>query len=282
MGQLAKTGQIWRFGVFEVDTRREELRRSGIPVKMREQSFRILVYLLEHPGEIVTREELRRVLWPSDTFVDFDHSLNTAVMKLREALGDSTGAPLYIETIPKRGYRFIAPVEIAETSEKCLDAAKSPFPQQEGSFPPAPTAQQKHRQLAAMVSAFVVLLTAASILFFIFSPRRRAGDASRSSWVQITHFPDGATSPALSPDGHMLAFIRGPETFVTPGQIYVKMLPDGEPVQLTNDDPPKMAPAFSPDGSRIAYTITDSSGWNTWVVPVLGGNPRSFYRTQPR
>jgi Tol biopolymer transport system component/DNA-binding winged helix-turn-helix (wHTH) protein len=103
-------GQTWRFGVFEVDLRRLELRRSGIVVKLREQSFRILVYLLEHPGEIVTREELRRVLWPSDTYVDFDHSLNTAVMKLREALGDSTGAPLYIETIPKRGYRFVAPL----------------------------------------------------------------------------------------------------------------------------------------------------------------------------
>src|SRR5215471_1941185 len=87
-----------------------ELRRGGTPVKLREQSLNILVFLLEHAGEIVTREELRRLLWPSDTFVDFDHSLNTAVMKLREALGDSVEAPLYIETIPKRGYRFIAPV----------------------------------------------------------------------------------------------------------------------------------------------------------------------------
>ena len=91
---------------------------------MREQSFRILVYLLEHPGEIVTREELRQVLWPSDTFVDFDHSLNTAVMKLREALGDSTGTPLYIETIPKRGYRFIAPLsQPAESPTKTVSAA---------------------------------------------------------------------------------------------------------------------------------------------------------------
>ena len=110
MATRANTQRTWRFGVFEVDTRRLELRRSGTAVKMREQSFRILVYLLEHPGEIVTREELRQVLWPSDTFVDFDHSLNTAVMKLRDALCDSTEAPLYIETIPKRGYRFIAPV----------------------------------------------------------------------------------------------------------------------------------------------------------------------------
>lgn len=106
----ANTAETWRFGVFEVDARNAELRRSGIPVKMREQSFRILVFLLEHAGEIVTREELRQILWPSDTFVDFDHSLNTAVMKLRGVLGDSAEAPLYIETIPKRGYRFIAPV----------------------------------------------------------------------------------------------------------------------------------------------------------------------------
>lgn len=107
------TTQTWRFGVFKVDARNLELRRGGTPVKIREQSFRILIYLLEHAGEMVTREELRRVLWPADTFVDFDHSLNTAVMKLRDALGDSADTPLYIETIPKRGYRFIAPVSQA-------------------------------------------------------------------------------------------------------------------------------------------------------------------------
>jgi DNA-binding winged helix-turn-helix (wHTH) protein/tetratricopeptide (TPR) repeat protein len=94
-----------------------ELRRAGTPVKMREQSFLILVYLLEHAGEIVTREQLRRVLWPSDTFVDFEHSLNVAVMNLRDALGDSTDRPLFIETVPKRGYRFIAPV-VAEPEEQ--------------------------------------------------------------------------------------------------------------------------------------------------------------------
>lgn len=93
MATPANTNQNWRFGVYEVDVREAELRRDGAPVKMREQSFRILVHLLEHAGEIVTREELRRVLWPSDTFVDFDHSLNTAVMKLRDALGDSRLSP---------------------------------------------------------------------------------------------------------------------------------------------------------------------------------------------
>ena len=113
MATPAHTTQTWRFGVFEVDAHKEELRRAGIPIKMREQSLRILVFLLEHAGEIVTREDLRHVLWPTDTFVDFDHSLNTAVMKLREALGDTADKPLYIETVPKRGYRFIAPFSFA-------------------------------------------------------------------------------------------------------------------------------------------------------------------------
>src|SRR6266481_6297645 len=110
MGTTANTATTWRFGVFEFDARSGELRRGGVPIKLRDQSSRILVYLLEHAGQMVTREELRQHLWPSDTFVDFDHSLNSAVMKLREALGDSADKPLYIETIPRKGYRFVAPV----------------------------------------------------------------------------------------------------------------------------------------------------------------------------
>ncbi len=90
---------------------------------------------------------------------------------------------------------------------------------------------------------------------------------TRSEWVQLTNFTDSATSPALSPDGRMLAFIRGTQTFFGPGQVYVKLLPNGDPAQLTHDVLPKMSPLFSPDGSRIAYTVP----WDTWVVPVMGG-----------
>ncbi len=100
--------------------------------------------------------------------------------------------------------------------------------------------------------------------------RREAPPAARSEWAQITDFADSVTSPALSPDGRMLAFIRGERTFTTRGQIYVKLLSGGEPVQLTRDDRLKMGPVFSPDGSRIAYTVP----WDTWIVPVLGGEPR--------
>src|SRR5229473_3396269 len=110
-----------RFGVFEFDFRSRELRKHGIRIKLQEQPCQILAFLLERRGEMVTREELQRHLWPSDTFVDFDHSLNTAVMRLREALNDSSENSRFIETLPRRGYRFIAPLEersapVAETT----------------------------------------------------------------------------------------------------------------------------------------------------------------------
>ncbi len=101
----------YKFGLYEADLRSGELFRSGQKLRMQEQPFQVLVALLERPGEVVTREDLRQRLWPSDTFVDFDHSLNTAINKLRDALGDGAANPRFIETLPRRGYRFIAPVQ---------------------------------------------------------------------------------------------------------------------------------------------------------------------------
>ena len=98
------------FGVFEVDTRSGELRRQGSKVKLQEQPFQVLVSLLERPGEVVTREELTKRLWPDNTFVDFERGLNAAVAKLRLALNDSAEQPLYVETVARKGYRFIATV----------------------------------------------------------------------------------------------------------------------------------------------------------------------------
>src|SRR6476660_5418707 len=102
---------VFRFGVFEVDRQSGELRKQGVRVRLRDQAFQVLLLLLERPGKVVTREDLQRRLWTADTFVDFDRGLNKAVNRLREALGDSAESPRFIETLPKRGYRFIAPVE---------------------------------------------------------------------------------------------------------------------------------------------------------------------------
>src|SRR5258708_15368317 len=118
MKQPAISSKLVRFGIYEVDLRTSELRKQGRKIRLQEQPCRILAILLEQRGEVVTREELRKRLWSDDTFVDFDHSLNTAIMRLREALSDSSDNPRFIETLPRHGYRFIAPVEEVAPSEQ--------------------------------------------------------------------------------------------------------------------------------------------------------------------
>jgi len=111
MSSPGRSSGIVRFGVFEVDLRAGELYKAGHKIKLQIQPFHALALLLERPGEVVTREEFEKRLWPGDTFVDFDHSLNTAIKKLRQALGDNKENPRFVETLPKRGYRFIGKLE---------------------------------------------------------------------------------------------------------------------------------------------------------------------------
>src|SRR5438309_11010285 len=116
------------FGVFELDLRAAELRKRGVRIKLQEQPFQILCLLLEHSGQLVTREELREKLWPAHTFVDFDRSLNKAMTELRAALGDSADNPRYVETIPRHGYRFLAPVYVPQSERAHEHAAGREFP----------------------------------------------------------------------------------------------------------------------------------------------------------
>lgn len=138
------------------------------------------------------------------------------------------------------------------------------------------TASVPRRRASAYVgiAALALAAAAASLLWL----RSGGKPAARSEWVQLTHFPDSVVQPSLSPDGRMLAFVRGPRSQLpTQGQIYIKMLPDGEPKQLTQDDLPKMSPVFSPDGTRIAYSTVDAKNeWDTWLVSALGGEPRDW------
>jgi Tol biopolymer transport system component/DNA-binding winged helix-turn-helix (wHTH) protein len=118
---MSGNGRPIRFGAFEVDPHTGELRKEGLRIKLRDQPFQILILLLAHPGEVVSRDELQKQLWPSDTFVDFDRGLNKAVNHLRDALGDSVDSPRFIETLPKRGYRFIAPVDAGHSNGHPLE-----------------------------------------------------------------------------------------------------------------------------------------------------------------
>jgi cholera toxin transcriptional activator len=156
--------RIVRFGVFEVDLAAGELRKSGRKLRLQEQPFQMLALLLERPGDVITREELRQKLWPADTFVDFDHSLNTAVNKVREALGDSASHPLYVETIARRGYRFLAPVERMEASAA---------PQTATQMPPASDQEALHPELdvpiprRSLTRGLFALIQAMYFIFYV-------------------------------------------------------------------------------------------------------------------
>jgi TolB-like protein/DNA-binding winged helix-turn-helix (wHTH) protein/Tfp pilus assembly protein PilF len=161
-----------RFGAFGVDPRAGELRKHGIRIKLREQPFQILLMLLERPGEVVTREELRAKLWPADTFVDFDHGLNAAVNKLREALGDSAEAPRYVETLPRRGYRFIGPRDGSTSS------AEEAKPDVVAAAAPATPARAWRAGRAAAVAAMLIIAAGASY----FAWRHPWRQAQPSAW----------------------------------------------------------------------------------------------------
>lgn len=190
---------ILRFGDFELDVSAGELRKRGVRTKLQEQPLQVLTILLSRPRQVVTREELRRTLWPSDTFVDFDHSLASAVMRLREALGDSADSPRFVETLPKRGYRFLAPVsaepatvvsDLALNHAQNKSAAVAPVAAPEPEKPQAArqleqtgSRPRKHDRLIALsiLIMFTIMLTAAAGLWLSV---RRHGIASADEGVQ--------------------------------------------------------------------------------------------------
>src|SRR5258707_154090 len=162
MAESATPRRILRFGSFEVDLASGELRRQGLKIRLQDQPLRLLALLLERAGEVVTREELRDKLWPADTFVDFDHSLNTAVRKLREALGDSAETPRYVETLARRGYRFVAP--LAEPGPTAPLAHSADADVASASPPPA-TRKPPSARRALVIAA--VLASAALVAYWV-------------------------------------------------------------------------------------------------------------------
>lgn len=242
-----------RFGPFEVDLRSGELRKHGVSVKLQEQPAKILAALLARPGEVVTRAELVQLLWPDGTYVDFDHGLNAAVTRLRQALSDSADQPRYVETVARRGYRFVAEVK--------ADAAE-PI----ASEPPKRSAPPFARWKAAAGALFAVSLIVAAWWMF----QKGEAPAAHSEPVPLTTLEGIETDPSLSPDGSQVAFAwNGPaqDNF----DIYVKVVGAGEPLRLTNNPADDLSPAWSPDGRHIAF-VRDGQG--LFIVSPVGGAER--------
>ncbi len=250
----------YAFGEFTLDLDDGFLRRGAEEVALRPKPFEVLVYLVENHGRLITKAALTQAVWPDSAVVD--NSLAQCVVEIRRALGDD--AQRLIRTVSRRGYVFAAPVTTPVAQFPRLTAIVEagrivPVSPE----PTTRTLQKRH----AIIGAFALLG-----IFVLALPRFWPTDNGKQelTYTQITNFTDGAVSPALSPDGRMLAFIRSDKGWLTPDQIYVMLLPDGEPVQLTHDSRPKYGLAFSPDGSRLVYTVFP---WSTYAVSPLGGEP---------
>ncbi|HUS07800.1 MAG TPA: transcriptional regulator, partial [Bryobacteraceae bacterium] len=211
------------FGDFTLDLEGGFLRRRGEEITLRPKSFEVLAYLLEHHDRLVTKTALIEAVWPDAAITD--NSLAQCLVEIRRALEDNSQQ--LIRTVARRGYMFTAPVTtpVVEFPRQPVIAPADSVPSALQP-PPAP-------RLFFIAGAFVLLAIAAGGLLWVMRPARPA--KQELSYTQITNFTDSAVSPALSPDGRMVAFYRSDSWFLTPDQIYVKLLPNGEPVQLTRD-----------------------------------------------
>jgi Tol biopolymer transport system component/DNA-binding winged helix-turn-helix (wHTH) protein len=245
-----------QFGIFEVDLKAGELRRNGTRVRLQEQPFQILTILLEHSGEVVTREELRGRLWPADTYVDFDHSLNAAVRRLRDALGDSAENPRFVETVARRGYRLLAPVNGTTTA--------APQPQL--------VARSFGRRWWWVAAGSVAVLAGVIVGWHAGHHSSSAARAINERRLTANASENPVSDGVISPDGKYLAFADAAHFFlrqIETGETHAIALPSG-----FNAKPR----SWFPDGTHLLATWEAGPREPTsiWEISLIGGSPRKL------
>ena len=266
--QAFRSTTLVRFETFEVDLRVGELRKDGVRLKLTGQPFHVLAILLEHPGDVVTREELQKRLWP-DTFVDVERNLNTAVNKIREVLGDSAENPRFIETLSRRGYRFIGELESQAQAAVPVDPNRGWRP------------RTTWWKIATGLLAIAVLVGGV-VGVFRWPKRESRSEHEFLTPVPFTTFPGQETAPAISPDGFRIAFSWNGDP--GPGakgfDLYVKAIGSETLLRLTHHPATWISPAWSSDGTQIAFHRLSGDDMGIYVVPALGGPERKLVSTR--
>jgi Tol biopolymer transport system component/DNA-binding winged helix-turn-helix (wHTH) protein len=259
-----RSAQTVRFGIFEADLQTGELYKNGIKVPLQGQPFQVCSLLLEHAGELVTREELRQRVWPEDTFVDFEQALNTAIAKIRLALGDEADNPRFVQTLPRRGYRFIAPVE--------EPASRAPSPS-----PPKTLVERfRARWISIGVGAALFALLS-GIGIWWFAGNRAEAPLPPVDVEPLAGLPGYESEPAFSPDGNQVAFVFHGEDN---GGIYTTMVGGERALRLTSNSG-GYCPRWSPDGRQVAFSRSAREGVDIYVIPSLGGTEHQLLPSPP-
>ena len=271
-----------RFEFFHIDLSSGELFRSGARVPIQDQPLQVLRLLLEAEGRVVTREQLRDALWPQDTFVDFEHGVNTAVKKLRQALADSADDPRFVETLPKVGYRFIAAVEWVPDESR-----NHPLPRVVpiAAAGPTPAAASKKNIRARWRWRSVILVIGLSLMAAIGAYLLRLWPHSQPdilAVVPFTTFPGFEIAPKFSPDGNQVVFSWFAYEKDYQFDLYIKQVGQERVVQLTHHPAIFLASAWSPDGRFIAFkreAEPEASG--VYLISALGGSERKLASIKP-
>jgi Tol biopolymer transport system component/DNA-binding winged helix-turn-helix (wHTH) protein len=274
---------IIQFDRYQVDVRSGELRKEGRKIRLQAQPFQLMVLLLRNAGRVVSREDVKRELWTTDTFVDFDHGLAAAVNKVREALCDSADKPKFIETLPRRGYRFIGqlqPEEPVEMRPRLEEASAAPSRLETALAKNSADTQREHGTRRWVLSVALVIFGAgiATAVTHWFGQKRQTPPAPEWTVSQFTSYPGTTDTPAFSPDGSRIAF--GWESGKGIGaDLYVKALGGDARLQLTHHPSNWISPAWSPDGTQIAFMRLAGADTGLYVVPALGGPEQKLLAT---
>jgi Tol biopolymer transport system component/DNA-binding winged helix-turn-helix (wHTH) protein len=284
MPDATQTPVVRRFGAFEINSQSGELRKNGIRLRLSGQPFQVLVVLLERPGEVVSREELHSALWPADTFVDFDHGLNNAVARIREVLEDSSDTPRYVETIPRRGYRFIAPLAdvppaaVNPSATESTVTAAHEITRPDVSAPPVlPSGKRAIPIRLKLMLGAATLLAAVLLLGLYVMTRSTNAPAGDVNVVPLTSYPGAEQFPSFSPDGNEVAFAWTGGEYGLDFDLYRKQVGSEKAIRLTTTHAGSaLGPAWSPDGRSIAYIRVGPDYSGLYLVPALGGPERKL------